>query len=528
MNELLTGARGLWRLPGFLRRPPISVVEARAILRRRQERRADDLLDLVRRTIYANPRSPYQPLLRHAGVAYADLASLVGREGVEGALRVLLREGVYLTADEFKGRRPVVRGSTTLRLSPAHLRNPTTWWHLTSQTSGSRGERVSVSMDLAVLRDRMTNDLLALAAWGPHDWVFGFWKVPGGDALSTLVHLAGLGMPPARWFSQVAPDAPGLAARYRWSERLVRWIAAGAGVRLPRPEYVSLGDPSPIVRWMAEALGAGRTPHLQTFASSAVRVCRAALDSSIDLTGARFMVGGEPVTEARVDVIRRAGAEVRSRYLAAEAGLLGLGCLAARVPDELHVCDDLNAVVPGEGAGLPPECLLVTSLRPTAPMILLNVSLGDRGVLGPRPCDCPLEALGWKTHLHTLRSFEKLTAGGMSFAHTELIRVLETTLPTLFGGGPADYQLVEDGGSPGEPRVRLLVHPRLGPLDPGRVAQAFLDAVGEPAGAGRVMGLAWREGSVLRVERRAPLVTASGKILHLHESIAPEAPLSGA
>ena len=30
------------------------------------------------------------------------------------------------------------------------------------------------------------------------------------------------------------------------------------------------------------------------------------------------------------------------------------------------------------------------------------------------------------------------------------------------------------------------------------------------------MGLAWREAGLLRVERRAPLVTASGKILHLH------------
>jgi hypothetical protein len=269
---------------------------------------------------------------------------------------------------------------------------------------------------------------------------------------------------------------------------------------------------------MADALRAGRTPHLQTFVSSAVRVSRAALDSATDLTGAHFMVGGEPVTQARVSLIRRAGADVRSRYLATEAGLIGLGCLAPRVPDDLHVCDDLNAVVSGDAGGLPAGSLLVSSLRPTAPMILLNVSLGDQGVLGSRRCGCPLEALGWATHLDTLRSFEKLTAGGMSFADSDLIRALEDVLPARFGGGPADYQLVEDGASPPEPRVRLLVHPRLGPLDSGQVTDVFLDAIGQSARGGRVMALAWREGHVLCVERRAPLVTASGKILHLHAS----------
>lgn len=39
----------------------------------------------------------------------------------------------------------------------------------------------------------------------------------------------------------------------------------------------------------------------------------------------------------------------------------------------------------------------------------------------------------------------------------------------------------------------------------------------EAAGdASLVMGLAWRDAGLLRVERRAPLVTAAGKILHLH------------
>jgi hypothetical protein len=75
---------------------------------------------------------------------------------------------------------------------------------------------------------------------------------------------------------------------------------------------------------------------------------------------------------------------------------------------------------------------------------------------------------------------------------------------------------VEDEDADGEPGLRLLVHPAVGPLSPEAVAEAFLAAIGAGRGAGRVMSLAWRDARLLRVERRAPLATASGKILHLH------------
>jgi hypothetical protein len=519
LTELLVGADCLWRLPAFLRQP-LTVAEAGSILRRRQERRCNDFLDLVRRAIYEHPASPYRPLMRHTGLEYGDLASLVERDGVEGALRTLVRAGVYLTLAEFKGRQPVRRGSLVFRIAPVQLRNPAAGWHLTGQTSGSRGSRTLVPMDLAFLRDRAVDDLLALAAQGWQDSVFGVWKVPGSDALQTQLRLAGLGVPVARWFSQVDPKARGLDARYRWGQRLVRWTAAAAGVPLPRPEHVPLDDPRPMIRWMKDVCGAGRAPHVQTFVSSAVRVCRVALDAGVDLTGVRLTIGGELVTAACVAIIRRAGAEVRSRYLATEAGLIGLGCCDARVPDEVHVCEDLNAVISAEASSppLPAESILVSSLRATAPLVLLNVAVGEQGVLGTRQCGCPLETLGWKTHLHALRSLEKLTAGGVTFLDADVIRVLEEVLPARFGGGPTDYQLVEDTRPDGDARLRLLVRPEVGRLDPERVVDAFLTAVSQSTGPGGVVALAWREGRVLRVERRSPLLGASEKVLHLHVS----------
>jgi hypothetical protein len=149
-------------------------------------------------------------------------------------------------------------------------------------------------------------------------------------------------------------------------------------------------------------------------------------------------------------------------------------------------------------------------------MVLLNASLGDQAVLGRDPCGCPLAELGWSVRLHSIRSFEKLTAGGMTFLDTDVLRVLEELLPQRFGGGPADYQLVEDEEADGRPVVRLLVHPRVGPFDRDAVGRAFLDAVSGDGETERVMGLYWRQAQLLQVERRPPLATASGKILHLH------------
>lgn len=54
------------------------------------------------------------------------------------------------------------------------------------------------------------------------------------------------------------------------------------------------------------------------------------------------------------------------------------------------------------------------------------------------------ERLGWTLHLHGIRSVEKLTAAGMTFLDSDVIRVLEEVLPGRFGGGPTHYQLVEE------------------------------------------------------------------------------------
>jgi hypothetical protein len=274
--------------------------------------------------------------------------------------------------------------------------------------------------------------------------------------------------------------------------------------------------------------GPGRTPHLDTFASPAARLCLAASEAGIDLGGARFQLSGEPLTATLLATIRRSGAEATSLYGSMEAGAITYGCLRPHAPDDGHLMSDSFGLIQpgpsGPARHLPPTALLVTSLRPTAPFILLNASMGDQAELDRRSCGCPFEPIGWTTHLHTIRSFEKLTAGGMTFLDADVIRVLEEALPARFGGGPKDYQLVEEQAADGAPRLCLLVHPAVGPLDPDAVANAFLTMIGGGSGARRVMELQWRQAGALRVERRPPLATASGKILHLHQARRPPAP----
>jgi len=515
-----TSARLLAALPGFLRRP-VTTEEARATVARRLARREADFLDVVARLVYGHPGSPYRPLLARAGCEYGDLARLVARDGLEETLRALLHAGVYLTVEEFKGRRPVVRGGARVPVDLAGLRNPRSVVHVVARSGGSRSPGTPVPIDLASTRDHAVNRRLGLLARDAIGWRHAVWGVPGGSELAIVLRFAACGATPVRWFSQVDPDAPDLHARYRWSATALRWGGLGSGVRLPRPEYVPLDDPRPIVEWMAGVLRGGGTPHLKTFASSAVRLCQAARAAGRDLAGAQITAIGEPLTRTRHDVIRDAGVRVVTEYGATESGQIGEWCLRPEAPDDVHFFQDLHALIqagPGHEPALPERALLLSSLRPTAPLVLLNVSLGDEAAVTRRACGCPMEGYGWPTHLHAIRSFEKLTSEGMTVLDVDAIRVLEDALPARFGGTAGSYQLVEDERHDGQPRLRLVVDPAVGPVDDAALAAAFLDGIAAVSEAQRLMAALWRQAGILRVERRSPYQTPSGKILHVHRA----------
>jgi len=494
--------------------------EAHATHRRWIGSRAERFLDFTRRTAFEVPNSVTGRLLRHAGVAQGDLRQLVAVEGLEGALELLFAAGVYVTIDEFQGRKALVRGSLHIDLGPDDLKNPLATWHVAAGSGGSRSRAGPFLIDLDYVRACGLVCFLFLEARGLEGSVDGVWETPGAGSRFRLLKASSYGEPPAAWFTLIDPRDKTLDPVFRVSELALRLGASAARVRLPRPRLATGTDPMPIARWMRGVLDAGRIPHLFGPTSGAVCLSTAAVEAGIDLEGAYLTLGGEPTTEARLKAIERSGLVGLPRYGSMETGAIGYACAKPHHADQMHLVADLHAIsqpgAAGIRVGLPERAVLVTTLHPAAPYRLLNFSMGDEAVMGPSSCDCAVSALGWRTQLHTVRSFEKFTAAGVTFHETDVIRLLEETLPERFGGGPADYQLVESDSADGTLNLRILVDPHVGEVDEAALRTALLTGLGDASPVARVMERHLESFPGLRVERRSPLRTRAGKVMHLH------------
>ncbi len=491
-------------------RHPVALGAARRELARRLRTRGETFLALVRDTVYGRPETPYARLLRHAGCEASDLERLVRRDGVEGALGTLRAAGVYLTSDELRGRRPVRRGGLTLAVEPSQLWNPRVAWDLPIRSGGSRSAGLPFGWNLDFVRDRAVNLSLWAAALGPAPRRHAIWEPLGSGAIVHLLDLLAEGRGASRWFSPVDPAATDVSARYRWSARLARAGSWLGGRVLPAPAPAPLLAPGPVVEWLASVLAAGERPAVHARPSAVLRMCEAAAARGVDLRGTEVAIGGEPITRSRAAALRSAGLRVLPRYAASETGLIGNACLEPRGADDVHVFHDLVAVIPDDCAANGRHSgrgILVSSLRPAAPLVLLNASMGDVAVLDDTPCGCPVAAEGWPARL---RGIERLDDSALDVAappFADIARALDETLPGRFGGGPGDYQLVEDALATGATHWRLLVHPAVGPIDPRAVAAAFVAVLD-----------GWPGHAPFAVERHVPLVTAVGKVLHVHRT----------
>ena len=266
---------------------------------------------------------------------------------------------------------------------------------------------------------------------------------PSVAGLSSVLSHARLGMRIERWYSQTA-----------WTRAAPRDVAVTAGtlvagrlygVRVPRPEHTVAADAGRVARWLASVRATGESPSLVSSPSVAVRTCAAARELGLDVAGTLFRVNGEPLTPARATEIAAVGGRAASGYYVAEAGgALGMACGRPGAVDDVHVTLDRVALVqpdrPGDGEA---GSLAVTTFDPHASGMVVNLELGDAGVLHQRSCGCAFDELGLGLHLHTIRSAEKLTSEGMSLGPGDVVELLEVVLPARFGGSAADYQLVE-------------------------------------------------------------------------------------
>jgi len=522
ISDVVKYSRLAFNLRGFLS-STINVEESKQTVTAGLRNRERNLLNLVQKGIYQNPKSPYTKLLQMAGCEYGDMESLVNKEGIEATLKKLLAEGVYLSWEEFKGKKEVVRGGRHFQFRETDFDNPFLVSHFEASSSASRSAGTRVMMNLDRFSYQANHAAVAFAARGILGSPILLWMpiLPSGAGLVAVLWAAKMSNLPRRWFSPVEARAIKPALAKRLATYYVVYASRLFGAAFPKPEYLSLEQAHKVTDCLAEILKEGRGCVLWTFANSAVRVCQAARERQLELSGVTFILGGEPLTPAKMKEIRAAGAKALNLYVAVEVGLIGFGCAGQTVAsDDVHHCKDLHAVIqhrretsPG---GMSVDAFLFTSLLPKAPKILLNVESGDHGVIETRHCGCQLEELGLTDHIYSIRSFDKLTGEGMTFVGTDILRIIEEVLPVKFGGTSADYQMVEEEDEQGYTSLSLSVSPEVGAIDEGELIKTILSELRKGKDTQRMMAEIWSQAKMLRVKRQRPFVTAAGKLLPLH------------
>lgn len=490
---------------------PLTAADCRRIAAEAQQARNDNFLLLLQRAIYENPRCPYAALLRHAGAEYGDIEKDVRADGVEAATAKLYDAGVYLDFEQFKGNKPIERSSLHIEASAEDFDNPLLTRDFEVLSSGTAGARRRMGVDLEMLVLESAVRRIYLTEAGLQDRPRALWRSvpPGAAGLKQALRAAKGGHPLERWFSPT---------RSKWASSL--WpsalflktaVMAGRlnGGSIPSPEYVELDNPEPVARWVEEKVREGTPPLLSTSASSGVRLAA----TGRDFTGAVFELGGESITQAKADAIAVTGARTINGYALSETGNVGMACLNRKEIDEIHLFAAKIAVVQREVTapdGESVNSLLLTTLHPSTPKLLLNVDVGDYGIMPGGSCGCAMEKLGFQHRLHTIRSYEKLTAGGMHFIAGDVLKILEEILPNRHGGVPGDYQFVEaehDGLS----LVTIAVHPDAAVRNVDQVPATILEFLSSGSRGGRMMADQWKQSDALRIERQVPFMTESGK-----------------
>lgn len=512
LDKLRRLARLTREVRRFLR-TPISLHRAIAVIQRRLATREERFLQIAEEAIYGHHRSPYFQLMRAAGCEYGDLKALVAKEGLEASLSRLVESGVYVTFDEFKGRKVAIRGSQHFRFAEEDFDNPCMSPHFEAQSGGTRSAGTPVKTGFPFMADLAVNTALAFDMQG----LGGYDHVVWYQGLAPVLLYAKLGRAPLAWFHPLRPLPPKVRAVSYYLAALGPLL----GSSLPKPTFLDLQDPGRMVSWLAERLKRGRSICVTVFASSAVRIAAAAQEKGTSLNGVCFITLGEPFTDAKRRIVEASGARALVRYAFTEAGIIGYGCGTPQLSDDIHFHSDAYGLIqrsrPVGDSRLSVDAFLFTSLLPSAPKILLNVESGDYGIIERRECGCGVGALGLQDHIAQIRSFEKLTGEGMTFVQTDLLRVIEEVLPVRFGGSSADYQVLEEEQQQnGILRLLLIVSPSVGPVDEEKVRRTFLEELARGGSISRFGAAMWDRAGTVQVRRQWPVVTKVGKVLPFH------------
>lgn len=486
----------------------------RETLRSSIQNREPNFLEIVR-GVLSTPEHPYAQLFAAAGCSYADVEAAVKRDGLDAALQGLLREGVYLTLDEFRCNTPIVRGGKHIPATMADWDSAAAGGPFVNYSSGSSGGgSLRTQQSLKSASFGMSGGQLMKAEFrlDQRASVVILPILPTSMGLGMCVGTAGVGYPPERWFAlrgSMRRNGP-----YRAATAAVVARLRLAGANIPYPTYLDQDDFSPVAEFLARRKKEGTQGGMIGMVSSITRASAAALDRGLDIGGTFAIVTGESLTDAKRKVIESAGVEVFPLYATSEFGSIGIPCRQMNRGNCAHVTKASIALIARrlEDDGYsdePVDSLHISSLVSFAPRILINVEVGDTGIIEPATCDCEYSRLGYDLQVRNIAAISKIRGQGYTLRAPLIVRLVEEGLAERFGGRVGDYQLLEMEGK-AQTEMVLRIHPRAGVKFPQKVLDYFLSECRRTYG-GSMTVLQWTESKGVRVEVKEPVLAASGK-----------------
>ena len=488
------------------------------VVRRQVEEREETWLALMQRAIFANTQHPYKRLFDLAGCEFGDLEQAVLSIGLEPALERLYDGGVYLTEDEFKGKAPIVRGGQEIPSAPGDFHNRAEEAWIEVATGGSSGKPTRLPYSTGSLLTRDIVSALTIGEFNLEDYARLMVRpvLPSAIGVMMGLSMSRMGCPMDRWFATGGSAADSL--HYRALTRYLVHVGRLQGATVPAPEYLAQGDFAAPIEWIAREKANGRQTMLSAFVSPAVRMAALAVERGLDIQGTIVVAGGETVTNAKLKVLKHAGMRLSSRYWISEIGPIGIGCSNMLNEGRTHLMRHAVAVI--SRPRLEPimqtsvQGLHFTSVSPLCTSVLINAEMGDAAVLERTDCDCTLGRAGLNWEVRDIASYSKLTGQGMTLLGTDVVAVLEERLPSRFGGGPTDYQLVQFQAE-GQTELELRVSPQVGVGNLADLKREFTSALRGVYG-GSLATRVWEHSDGLKVVEREPFATPAGKVLPLH------------
>jgi hypothetical protein len=511
-------ARIGWDFNNYIR-APMTLEQAVDGIKKRLDNRESNFLTFADKLIYGNKYSPYRKLLFRAGCEYKDLEQSVRNQGLEKTLEKLRDEGVYVTLEEFKSKAPICRNGLTFETRQTDFDNPYLMGKsIQGATSGSRSKGTRVMYDLDFITEEAANELTLFENHGLSNSQLAFW-LPSLPSISGIINLLisiKLRRPPTKWFSHLDSRIVNQSLKNRLAIEYIVWCCRVYGLSIPRPEFTDIRSAAKVADWIAKNKDNKSKKVVMTYASSAVRIVKAAMDKGIDISGSVIFTGGEPLTEKRCNYIESASVNAFPRYASAEAGLIGASCEQRNSPDDMHIYTDRLTIIQRNRKtiieGYEVNSFLFTSLSSNVGKVLLNTEIGDFGNLSVKQCSCLFGKLGMNLRVSEVRSHDKLTGEGMTLLGSELYDIVGKMIANA-GGGPDDYQFWESHDNKGLSKLVIAISPEIHNLNENDFVVAILERLKSKDTGSHIASQIWKQADTLRVVRAHPKLTKGYKML---------------